>query len=177
MSFPSPLPDADTRNQVIARVQTAYADQIISLPEMKERVETALTAASAETLLAAVAGLPEPSAPRTLDIVAQSGKIRRQGAWSVPRFIHIDTSYGKVTLDFTEAIFEENKVDLEIQTRFARVTLIVPANAIINTDELYSGWKQPKIDEKKPDAAPGGPVINVSGFMEYKRLRIKRKCR
>ena len=90
----------------------------------------------------------------------------------VPSVLRIESDYGRVSLDFSRATFETPVVDVELQLRFGRAKIIVPADAVIDLDGLQAKWKRPRYEI--PGHAPSaGPLIRISGSMEFGRLTVR----
>ena len=166
-------PQDGERTTAVERIQDAYAQGRITHDAMEIRLHTALTASTPAELLLAVDSLPEPDPGRELSISVMNGKIRRSGAWTVPRHMRIESDYARVRLDFTDAVFESSVVDLDLELRFGRARLILPAEVGIDLDGLRTDWKQPRVEPGS--GATRGPLIRVTGRMEYGRLRIRRR--
>ena len=167
---------SNDRDTAVKRIKDAYADGQISYDDLDGRLHSVLTARSPDELLAAVASLPAQDEGRLVRVVAKSGRIRRRGVWRVPRVLQIDSEYGPVDLDFSRAAIETPVVDVELQLRFGRAKITLPFNAVVDLDELRTVWKQP-VYQPPPRAPSGGPLIRISGTMEYGRLRIRHKRR
>lgn len=172
-----PLPPLESeRDQALARLQQAFAAGHLTYEELDARLQSVLTARTQDAVRQAVATLPDPDRGRAVNIVAMNGRIRRRGPWRVPRTMRIESENGSVSLDFTQAIFEAPTLDLELQLRFGRARLVVPAGAEVEVDDLQSVWKQPRLRAPGQGAADG-PLIRVSGFMEYGRLTVRHRRR
>jgi len=90
----------------------------------------------------------------------------------VPSVLRIESDYGRVSLDFSRATFETPVVDVELQLRFGRAKIIVPADAVIDLDGLQAKWKRPRYEI--PGHAPSaGPLIRISESMEFGRLTVR----
>jgi len=171
-----PLGPRDSeRDSAVARIQDAYADGRISHDAMDIRLHSALTARTEAELLLAVDSLPASDDGRELVISAMNGRIRRSGAWSVPRLIRIESDYAKVRLDFTRATFTTSEVDLVLALRFGRARIVVPPDVRVDLDGLRTDWKQPRY--RLPDVAPTGPLLRITGSMEYGRIKVRHRRR
>lgn len=124
-----PRPLAVEREAAFERIKTAYADEVISYDEMTQRLDGVLTAATGDEVVAAIAGLPTVVEDRTLEITAISGRIKRLGAWRVPRRIRITSEYGQVKLDLSQARFESDAVEIDLQLRYGQARILVPRSA------------------------------------------------
>jgi hypothetical protein len=160
------------RDHAVQRLQDAYAEGHLSHEDLSARLDQVLSAGNAEAVLAAVDSLPDPAPGRVVRVVAINGRIRRSGPWPVPRVLQIESEFGSVRLDFVRAAFESPVVDLELQLRFGGALLVVPADAVVDLDGLRTDWKQPRYT-LPARAATGGPLIRVTGAMEFGRLKVR----
>jgi hypothetical protein len=166
----------DDRDFAVRRVQAAFVDGQISHNEMDDRLQAVFTAETQRDLHSAVASLPDPNMGRTLSIAAESGRVRRRGAWLVPRVFRVKSTYGTVDLDLSRAIIGSPAVDIELELRFGGAKITVPADAVVDIDDLQTVWKQP-VYEIPQHVDPGGPRIRISGTMEFGRLKIRHQRR
>lgn len=169
-----PRPLAVEREAAFERIKTAYADEVISYDEMTQRLDGVLTAATGDEVVAAIAGLPAVVEDRTLEITAISGRIKRLGAWRVPRRIRITSEYGQVKLDLSQARFESDAVEIDLQLRYGQARILVPRSASVDLDGLVTDWKQPSY--RGPSHGPASrPLISIVGHMEYGRLKVRHR--
>ena len=59
--------------------------------------------------------------------------------------------------------------------RFGRARIALPDDAVVDSDDLSTVWKQP-IYKTPQRLDAGGPRIRISGTMEYGRLKIRHKA-
>lgn len=144
------------------RLQEAYAKGHISHDELDERLHKALTPKTHDELMSALESLPGESAGTTSTIAALSGRIRRRGAWRVPRTLKVESAFGKVHLDLSRAIIEHPVVDIELQVGTGRAKITVPRDAIIDIEDLRTVW-QAALHRTRRRSRPGGPKIRISG--------------
>jgi hypothetical protein len=168
---PPPISEAD-RDTAVRRVQEAYAQGHISREDMDERLHQALTAETHGELVSALASLPEEDAGARSTIAAVSGRIRRRGAWRVPRTLKVESALGRVRLDLSRAVIEHPVVDIELRLGTGRATITVPRDAIVEVEDLRTGWKAPLYRTRRR-SRPGGPRIRVFGTMGLGRLKIR----
>ena len=161
--------DAD-RDTAVRRLQDAYADGHISHEEMDERLHQVLIARTRGELGTALASLPE-KAETAATIAAVSGRIRRGGAWRVPRTLKVESAMGRVRLDLSRAVIEHPVVDIELRLGTGRATITVPRDAVVEVDDL-TGWKSPLHRTRRRSRADG-PKIRISGTMGLGRLRVR----
>ncbi|MET8921372.1 DUF1707 SHOCT-like domain-containing protein [Streptomyces sp. NPDC003509] len=169
---PSSLIGEDDRETATRRLQEAYAEGHISHQALDDGLHRVLTARTNGELAATLASLPEEKAPTTSTIAAAAGRIRRRGAWQVPRFLTIESAMGKVNLDLSRAVIEHPVVDIELRLGTGRAKITVPRDAIVDVGDLHTGWKDIRYRIRRP-SRPGGPRIRITGAMGFGRLRIR----
>lgn len=169
---PPTLISEDDRDMAVRRVQQGYAEGHLSHEEMDERLHQVLTAKTRGELVSVLASLPEEPAESTFTIAAAGGRIKRRGAWRVPRTLKVESAFGRVHLDLSRAVFEHPVVDIELQLGTGRARITVPRDATVEVGELQTGWKdwRYKIPRR---SRPGGPTIRISGAMGFGRLKIR----
>lgn len=167
-----PMISEDDRDTAVRRVQDAYAEGHISHEEMDGRLHRALAAGTRDDLAVAVALLPKENTGSTSTIAAHSGRIRRRGAWKVPRTLKVESAFARVHLDLSRAVIEHPVIDIELQLGTGKAGITVPRDAVVEVEELHTGWKDLRYKARQP-SRDGGPRIRVSGAMGYGRLTIR----
>ncbi|MFE2940541.1 DUF1707 domain-containing protein [Streptomyces sp. NPDC059255] len=162
----------DDRDAAVRRLQDAYAEGHLSHEEMDERLGRALTARTHGELVSALASLPAENAGTTSTIAVAGGRIRRRGAWRVPRFLKVESAFGKVHLDLSRAVFDHAEVDIELQLGTGRAKITVPRDATVDIEDLRTGWKD-SLHRVPRGHRPGVPRIRISGTMGFGRLKIR----
>ncbi|MEV0319299.1 DUF1707 domain-containing protein [Streptomyces sp. NPDC050658] len=162
----------DDRDTAARRLQEAYADGYISHDEMEERLHQALTAKTRGELVVALDSLPAGSEPRTATIAAAGGRIKRSGAWRVPRTLKVESALGRVYLNLAKAEFEHPEVDIELALGTGRAKIVVPRDATVDIEGLTAGWKDTAYRLPRSPRS-GGPTIRITGTMGFGRLRIR----
>jgi Domain of unknown function (DUF1707) len=170
----APLPEHppisdDDRDTAVRRLQEAYTEGHVSHEELDERLHQVLTATTHGELTQALASLPENPAAT---IAAISGRIRRRGAWRVPRVLKVESALGRVHLDLSRAVIEHPVVDIELRLGTGRATITVPRDAIVDLEELSTVWKDSRYKPRRR-SRPGGPRIRIYGTMGFGRLTIR----
>ncbi|MEU1487387.1 DUF1707 domain-containing protein [Streptomyces sp. NPDC005752] len=164
------------RDTAMRRLQEAYAEGHISHPTLDEGLHQVLTARTSSELAVPLASLPEAKAPTTSTIAAASGRIRRRGAWQVPRVLKIESAFGKLNLDLSRAVIEHSVVDVELRLGTGRARITVPRDAIVEVGDLHTGWKDIRYRPRRP-SRPVGPTIRITGAMGFGRLTIRHAWR
>ncbi|MCR8579127.1 DUF1707 domain-containing protein [Streptomyces sp. Isolate_219] len=167
---PQPRISEDDRDSALRRLQHAFAEGHISHEDMDERLHRVLSATSRSELDAALASLPLDDSNAV--IAAAGGRIKRRGAWRVPRNFKVESAFGRLNLDLSRAIIEHPVIDIELLLGTGRATITVPRDAIVNVDGLHTAWKDTDYRANQ-QARPGGPKIRISGTMGYGRLKIR----
>jgi DUF1707 SHOCT-like domain len=174
-----PLPEDPTssvgdgdRDTAVRRVQNAYAEGHISHEEMDARLHQVLTAKTSGELASTLASLPAEKPDTTSTIAAAGGRIKRRGAWRVPRTLKVESAFGKVHLDLSRAVIEHPVVDIELKLGTGRATITVPRDALVDFEDLHTGWKDTQYKPPRR-AGSGGPKIRISGTMGFGRLKIR----
>jgi hypothetical protein len=98
-------------------------------------------------------------------------RIRRRGAWRVPRFLKVESAFGRVRLDLSRAVIEHPVIDIELHLGTGRATITVPRDATVDVEGLRTVWKDPRYKPRGPRT--GAPKIRISGAMGFGRLRIR----
>jgi hypothetical protein len=162
----------DDRDTAVRRLQEAYAEGRISHEELDERLHLVLTVETHGELAQALTSLPGENASTTATMAAVSGRIRRRGAWRVPRVLRVESAFGRVHLDLSRAVFDHPVVDIEVQLGTGRAKITVPRDAVVDVEDLRTGWKG-TLYQTPRRLRPGGPRVRISGIMGLGRLKIR----
>ncbi|MFE0687915.1 DUF1707 domain-containing protein [Streptomyces xiamenensis] len=162
----------DDRDTAVRRLHEAYAEGHLSHEELDRRLDQVLTVTTQGELDAALASLPAQKAATTATIAAAGGRIRRRGAWRVPRHLKVESAFGKVRLDLARAVIEHAVVDIELQLGYGGARITVPRDAVVDLEGLTTGWKDSLYTVRQP-SRPGGPTIRITGTMGFGRLRVR----
>ncbi|MFH8614516.1 DUF1707 domain-containing protein [Streptomyces sp. NPDC017979] len=163
------------RDSAVERLQQAYAEGFIPHEEMDVRLHRALTAETHGDLASALRSLPaqEPAPKSTSTIAAAGGRIKRRGAWRVPRTLKVESAYGRVHLDLSKAVFEHPVVDIELALGTGRAKITVPRDATVDLDGLQTGWKDSHYVPRSGRDGRDGPTIRITGAMGFGRLKVR----
>ncbi len=162
----------DDRETAVQRLQEAYAKEHISHEEMDGRLGQVLAATTHSELASALVSLPEENPVLPSTIGAASGRIKRRGAWRVPRILKVESAYGRVHLDLSRAVIEHPVIDIELQLGTGRAKITVPRDALVDVEGLRTGWKDLRYKARRSSGSDG-PRIRVSGTMGFGRLKIR----
>ncbi|MGC0422789.1 DUF1707 SHOCT-like domain-containing protein [Embleya sp. AB8] len=170
---PQRISEAD-RDEAVQRLQEAFADGHLAREEMDEHLEVALTATTPGELVPVLSSLPEKDTGPAVKISVMAGRIKRRGPWRVPRVLTIESPFGRVDLDLSQAIIEYPSIDIELRLNTGRARITLPRDAVVEFEDLETVWKQPS--HKPPRTArKNGPRVRITGSMQFGRLKIRYK--
>ncbi|MEU3664347.1 DUF1707 domain-containing protein [Streptomyces sp. NPDC032940] len=170
---PSPMLNEADRDTAVQRLQQAYAEGHIPHEDLDERLHQILTARTRADLVSPLASFPEEEdAGTAFTIAAAGGRIKRQGAWRVPRTLKVESAYARVHLDLSRAVIEHPVIDIELQLGTGKAKITAPRDAIVDFEDLHTGWKDTLYKPPRRSVS-GGPTIRISGTMGYGRLKIR----
>jgi Domain of unknown function (DUF1707) len=195
MSLPIPLEPPDPkavrvshedRDQVAEALRVAAGDGRLSLEELDERLDAALSARTyadlapllvdlpgqgATTLarLGAAVAEPAPVPPKEVVRVKRTGGvIRYEGAWLVPKRLELDVHGGATVLDFTRATGAGPLIEVDVRMHGGSLRIIVPPGYAVDANEvhLHGGSVRDRThDEDLGAVAPVQHRIVVTGKM------------
>lgn len=158
----------DDRDKALHLLQDGFADGRLSASELERRLELALTAQSHDDLLTMISDLTVD----TVHLTPKSGRIKREGAWRVPRLLRIDSEYGKIRLDLSQALIRHPEIDIELWLTYGSAMIILPTGASANADGVRTEWG--RVTCKAPDHRPPGKLhVHLTGELTYGRLTIR----
>ena len=169
-------PTTAERERTIAVLSDRFAQGELEIEEFEERVTLAHRAQSADelaTLLADLSLADEPATTQALELatdasehgeaVAIFGGTRRDGAWNVPRHLHVTAFFGGVELDLRSARLPAGPIDLAVTATFGGVQIIVPPNLAVEVHgtAIFGGFEHMERASSSPD--PSLPVLRIRG--------------
>jgi hypothetical protein len=77
-----------------------------------------------------------------------------------------------VRLDLSRAVIEHPVIDIELRLGTGGARITVPRDAIVDVEDLRTGWKAPLYTTRRR-SRPGGPTIRISGTLGLGRLKIR----
>src|SRR3954469_10165881 len=111
------VPVGAVRERVIQTLTEAFANDVLTVAELEERLEQAYRAGTAEEALALIAGLPQRSSTSAQALVGADADMvvphrerlrsimssqNRRGVWTVPRQMDILGVFSDTTIDLTQ---------------------------------------------------------------------------
>jgi hypothetical protein len=174
------------REHVVDVLRVAAGDGRLTAEELDERLEAAFSARTMGELavltadLPAVAqdtGRPLPEAKDVVRIDHQGSSTRRDGPWVVPRRMEIRSSWGEVTLDFTQAVLAHATLRIELDLRGAALNLRTGPGIVVDTDALTASYAKIRARRAGGGAAAVALRIELVGHIRYSRVTVRPRRR
>ena len=163
----------EDRDRIVELLRVSAGDGRLSIDELGERVEAALTARTYGELEGLVADLPAtpgtaagaPTAKpkETVRIDCRSGSAKRDGRWAVPQRMEVRVHSGSVTLDFTQAQVSWPTLQIDAEVRSGTLTLITKPGIVLDTDDVAMRSGAIKVKAPWGDDVPATLRIDVAG--------------
>jgi hypothetical protein len=182
------VPVSAVRERVVQKLTEAFANDLLSVAELEERLEKAYraqSAAEAESLIVGLVGVPQrreegigsPSLPaRSRDaerFVSIMSSQSRRGVWAVPRELDTLALFSDTTIDLTHAQLPPDIVELKVSVYFASLRIVVPPGMrVVNRIGAFAANVE---SEPALDLAPmraGSPVIRITGTALFANVEI-----
>jgi hypothetical protein len=133
----------EDRDRVAEQLRIAAGDGRLTLEELDERLDRALSARTESELAALVTDLPATTGPRPApaakDLVridVGSGSAKRDGRWVVPRSVEVKVASGSVTLDLTTALISAPTLRITATVKSGSLTIVTKPGIEVDTDEV-----------------------------------------
>ena len=165
------------RDEVIAVLQTAFADGYLDDEEFDGRTRSALTARTRGDLDALTTDLPAlpagqpaaapPAGPGRAPgkyALSYKGSVRRAGRWRVPGTFRSVVYKGSGLIDLRAAELTETETTLTVIAYKSRVDVLVPPGVRAELDGfgVSKGWsEQEELEVRRPSHAP---VVRIRGL-------------
>jgi hypothetical protein len=162
------------RDRVAEQLRVAAGDGRLTMEELDDRLERALTARTGSELALLVTDLPAAIADHgtglpveakdLVQIEVSSGSARRDGRWVVPRAIDVKAGSGRVRLDLTEAVLTGPVLKVRAQVRSGSLRIITRPGIEVVMDDVSVSSGSAKV--RRPKGEPTAPTVlrvEVSG--------------
>jgi len=171
--------DAD-RDRVIELLRAAVADGRLDQAEFDERLDAALGARTIDALapltadlIAApgsdgalalpLAGTPAEPAAELTTIRERHGSVRREGRWTLPHRLRLNTAWSDVMLDLTKAVRSGPELIIELQVRGGNVELVLAPGMVVDANELSVRHTKLTIGTDASDNVPETLHVRLAG--------------
>ncbi|MFC4913385.1 DUF1707 SHOCT-like domain-containing protein [Actinomadura gamaensis] len=153
----------EDRDRVAEQLRVAAGDGRLTLEELDERLDKALSARTESDLailvndLPAVAGgsvqVPAPEVKDLVRIEVGSSSVSREGEWVVPRAMDISVRSGSVKLDLTHAVISHGVLRIAAAVKSGSLTIVTRPGIVVDHDEVRV--KSGSVKVRVPAAAKG----------------------
>jgi hypothetical protein len=175
--------DAD-RDRVIEQLRVAVTDGRLDSSEFDERLDAALAARTLDALAPLTADLAAPSnrptparttepAPALVTLEQKHGVVRREGRWTLPQRLAVNTAWSGVLIDLTEALCPEPELVIDMKVTGGTVELILAPGMTMDVNELSAKFTAVAIDKPSADDAPRTLHVRVTGKIKHGRVAAR----
>src|SRR6516165_4925767 len=102
-----------------------------------------------------------------LEISTSMGEVRLEGRWQVSRLTKIDTGMGDVTIDLSQAEFDDWDIEIVVHTHMGTITVIVPRGF-----EVRPVGRSGVVNTALVPPIPGFPVVRLSATCDMGTIRV-----
>jgi Domain of unknown function (DUF1707) len=178
----------EDRDRVADLLRIAAGEGRLTAEELDQRLEQALTARTLGELAVLSRDLPDGPSPGltalaatprdVLRIERQGGNATRAGRWVVPPRIEVQVGWGHVTLDFTEAVIQRPRLEIDADVRSGTLTLVTAPGIEVDTDDVaVTSSGTVKIRTARGPDVPVTLRIAVAGTVSSGHLRVRERRR
>jgi hypothetical protein len=160
----------DERRAIVEHLGALLRDDRIDLESFEVATERVLATTTQDELAVVVATLPGPvrmtpahrRMDRPLRLETSSGRIHMTSPWQLAEETSVRCRSGNVRLDLSQAEFDSDVVDLDIDSTSGRVEVIIPYGVGVQLVDVESrsGSFKNKLDGAV--SVPGLPTIRIS---------------
>jgi hypothetical protein len=166
----------DAQHRVTEFVKDLYAAGDIDAGRLDASVTDILAATTEAELAEVVRSLPPPvaltSADRRLsgplEIHSGIGRLRLTSRWQVARQTHISADLGSITIDLSEAEFDDDVIDLHVYTGWGSITIVVPRGVGVQIIRHRGG-----LSSRLEPPVPGLPLVRLDLTTNIGRIRLR----
>jgi hypothetical protein len=148
----------DEREHVVGVLQKAIGLGMLNLDEFTERTDRALASRTRGELNAVLADLPGLTHPEAapapyaaqdthsytrsfapgqrMELNTKYSSLHRSGPWEVPAALLVRNKYGSTKLDFTEARTSTPVVEIELDSKWGSVEIVIPHHAAVDYNSI-----------------------------------------
>lgn len=165
----------DLRQSGIDAVQRLVASGKMDLDGFQAALDRLLGARTHADVASVFRSLPPPveftppaqRRQEPLEVSTSMGEVRLTGRWQVGRLTKIETGMGAVTIDLSEAEFDDWEVEIVAHTKMGSITVIAPRGL----DVRQVGKSGPASSTLGPPI-PGFPVVRLSASSDMGTIRL-----
>jgi len=155
----------DLQQRGIDFLQGLLASGKVDLGRFQKALDALLEAHTHADFASVIRSLPPPveftpparRRQEPLEISTSMGEVRLEGRWQVSRLTKIDTGMGSVTIDLSQAEFDDWDVEIVVHTHMGAITVIVPHGV-----EVRPVGRSGPVNASLEPPIPGFPVVRLS---------------
>ena len=165
----------DLRQRGIDYLQELLASGKVDLDRFQTTLDALLGVQTQADLATVIRSLPAPveftpperRRQEPLEIATSMGEVRLEGRWQVSRLTKIDTGMGGVTIDLTQAEFDDRDVEIVVHTHMGTITVIVPRGL-----EVRPVGRSGPVNTALDPPIPGFPIVRLSATCDMGTIRV-----
>jgi hypothetical protein len=169
-----PISD-DVRQRGIDVLQGLLASGSVDLDRFHQALDGLLGASTEAEFASVVRSLPPPveftpparRREQPLEISTSMGEVRLEGRWQVSRLTKTHAGVCAVTIDLSEAEFDDWDVEIVVHTAMGAITVVVPRGfdvRLVGRNGAVASNVEPPI--------PGFPVVRLSATADLGAIRV-----
>ncbi len=166
----------DARQRAAEFLRELYAAGAIDTDRLDTSITEVLAARSEAELAGVVQSLPSPvpltsqerRLPRPLEIHSGMGRLRLAGKWQLARETHVSADLGSISLDLTQAEFDDHVIDLHVYTGWGSITIIVPQGVEVQLIRHRGG-----LDSRLDPPVPGLLLLRLDLTTNIGRVHLR----
>jgi hypothetical protein len=165
----------DVQQRGIDFLQELLATGKVDLARFQKALDALLEVHTHADFTSVVRSLPPPveftpparQRQEPLKISTSMGDVRLEGRWQVSRLTRIDTGMGNVTIDLSQAEFDDWDVKIVVRTGMGTITVIVPRGL-----EVRPVGRSGPVNTTLEPPIPGFPVVQLSATSNMGAIRV-----
>jgi Cell wall-active antibiotics response 4TMS YvqF len=165
----------DLRQRGIEYLQELLASGRVDLGRFQIALDALLGIHTQAEFASAVRSLPAPvefTAParrrqEPLEISTSMGEVRLEGRWQASRLTKIDTGMGGVTIDLSQAEFDDWDIEIVVHTHMGAITVIVPRGF-----EVRPVGRSGVVSTALDPPIPGFPIVRLSATCDMGTIHV-----
>jgi DUF1707 SHOCT-like domain len=165
----------DLRERGIKVLQGLLASGKVDLDRFQTALDGLLKARTHADFAAVFRGLPPPvqftppalRREEALEISTSMGEVRLDGRWQAGSLTKIDTGMGDVTIDLTEAEFDDWDVRIVVNVGMGSVTVIAPQGL-----DVRPVGRNTAFNSTLEEPIPGFPVVRLTASCTMGTIRL-----
>jgi hypothetical protein len=160
----------EEREAVVVRLRAAAGEGRLTLDELADRLERALSAGTRADLEPLTVDLPEAAAPAPSAakprrwIVGIMGGGDHRGRWRIAPRCTVVNLMGGADLDLTDAIVQGSSTEIRVFSLMGGSDILVPEGVHVELSGFaFMGGNDLELEEAPPPP-PGAPVVRVRAY-------------